>query len=76
MSGGKGYSVSLLQPWPASEAQLGAGKWDLEVKMKVKLSGKWQEMGQLGNITVKNPGRQSTLGTRLGHPFVWMYFPP
>lgn len=44
---------------------LGAGKWDLEVKMKVKLSGNSQEMEQHGIIPVKSPARQSTLGTRL-----------
>lgn len=44
---------------------LGAGKWDLEVKMKVKLSGNWQEMEQHGIIPVKNPARQGTPGTRL-----------
>lgn len=43
------------------------------MKMKVKLSGKWQEVGA---SLQKKTARQSTLGNRLGCALMSMCFPP
>lgn len=45
---------------------LGAGNWDLEVIMKTKLPGKWQEMGQRGSIAAKKPSGAKHTGRRAG----------